>query len=175
MTPLRTIPRSLALAGMTTLVSALLASVPAAASCLPLQVPPADAADTVVLVATVRGVDGIRTELDVTRWFLGTGPTDTVVVAGGRATDVITSADWTPAVGEEYVVVAMRTIEGTLETDLCQQQISTPELQSTLLATYGDPESPPFDSPVPSPSPTASDAAEPSASFLPAGASPDAA
>ena len=171
MTSLRTPRRTLALAVTMTLASALPLSLPTAASCLPLQLPPADAADTIVLVGTVRSIDGIRTELDVVAWFLGAEPTSTVVVAGGGGDpELITSADWPRAVGEEYVVVATRTTDGTLETVPCQQQAPTPELLSASRATYGDPWSPPTASPKPSPSPAVSDGDGQSASFPPAGA-----
>lgn len=170
MTSLRTLSHALALAAITGLAAALTASVPVAASCLPVQVPAADAVDTVVVVGTVRGIEGSRTELDVDAWFLGEGPTDTVVVVGGRDPGVITSVDWTPAAGEQYVVVAAPTISRELETEPCQQQRATPELLSTLLATYGDPWSPPLASPMPSQSPTASDDSEPLASLHPASA-----
>ena len=102
MTSSRTLRRALALAVTMTLASALPLSLPTAASCLPLQLPPADAADTIVVLGTVRSIDGIRTELDVDAWFLGPEPTGTVAVAGGRDPELITSADWLPAVGEEY-------------------------------------------------------------------------
>ena len=79
---------------------------------------------------------------EVSDWFMGSDRTSTVVIVGGRDPEVISSADWAPAVGDEYAIVATQTVEGALKTDLCQQRLVTPELLTTLRDTYDDPQSP---------------------------------
>lgn len=161
----RRLAHSLSIAFTLALSAALPSAGPVAASCQALQVPGADTPDTAVFVGTVRALDPIRTELVVDGWFLGTGPSDVVVVLGGRDPNVITSADWMPSVGQQYVVGAARTPEGSLVTDLCQQGLLTPELLAVLQATYGDPQLPPF--PIPSPSPSAWPSASPVVAISP--------
>lgn len=141
MTPMSRYPRVLALAATMVMATALPVAKPAAASCLPLQIPSADAADTVVLVGTVIGVEGVQTTVEVSDWFMGSDRVDTVVIVGGRDPEVITSADWTPVIGDQYAVVATPAIDGTLRTELCLQQLVTPELLTSLRAAYGDPAS----------------------------------
>lgn len=134
--------RALALVGTMVVAAALPTATPAVASCLlPLQVPPPGSDDTVVVVGTVVGIEGARTELEVVDWFMGAGPRSTVTVVGGRDPEVISSADWTPAIGDDYVVVATAGTDGILHTDLCQQRIVTSELLDILHQTYGDPRS----------------------------------
>lgn len=57
---------------------------------------------------------------------MGSDRVDTVVIVGGRDAEVITSADWTPAIGDQYAVVATPALDGTLRTELCFQQLVTP-------------------------------------------------
>ncbi len=117
---------------------------PAAASCLPLQLPAPVTPGLVVLVGTVLEVGPTETRLAVDSWYAGAGPSEVVTVIGGRDPGAITSADWRPEAGERDVVVAERTSDGGLTTALCQQAPATPELMTLLEATYGPPQVPPF-------------------------------
>jgi hypothetical protein len=142
-------------------------SSPAAASCLPVEqlLPDPATPDAVVFVGTVAGSAADRTNLLVEAWYLGPGALGDIVVVGGRQPGVSTSADWTPAPGEQYVVVATRNPEGIFTTATCEQALGTPELLATLHDRYGDPMLPPFVVPPnPSGSPSASAATSPGAS-----------
>jgi hypothetical protein len=75
----------------------------------------------VVFVGTVAGSAADRTNLLVEAWYLGPGALGDIVVVGGRQPGVITSADWTPAPGEQYAVVVTRNPEGTFTTATCEQ------------------------------------------------------
>ena len=141
-----TLSASLALAGT------VFATVPVAASCLPLsdRLPAADDPFVAVFVGTVTEVvEPAVTELAVDQWFAGEGPTDLVLVTGGRDPQTITSADWMPAPGQQYVVVATGSASGAFETAVCQQQRVDPPLMTELVARYGDPALPPFDAAAP--------------------------
>lgn len=169
--------RIASLAGALAIVAGSLATVPALASCIPLQdlLPDPATPATVVFVGTVLGVDGADTQLQVDGWYLGASPASTVVVVGGRNPEVITSADWMPTTGDQYVVVATRAADGSLTTDLCQQALLDPTLTAALDARYGSPVPPPVvpGSPLPSGSPvvTSGDSPEPG-SLVPGLASP---
>lgn len=126
----------------------------AAASCVPLDMLLPDAATpgAIVFVGTVTATDPTRTQLLVDGWYFGDGPTDLVVVEGGRQPGTITSVDWVPAPGERFVVLAERTEEGALITGTCEQSAVLEPLLGVLQTRYGDPQLPPF-GPSPSGSP----------------------
>ncbi len=138
------------------IVAGSFATVPVLASCIPLQqlLPDPATPATVVFVGTVLAVQGADTQLQVDDWYLGASSEATVVVTGGRDPAAITSADWTPIIGERYVVVATRSADGSLTTDLCQQAPLDPGLTVALDARYGAP--PLSGSPLPSVLPGAS-------------------
>jgi hypothetical protein len=140
--------------------SALVAAAPAAASCIPLAdlLPDPSSPSAVVLVGTVLTVEQVHTELLVDSWYLGESPSERVIVAGGREPGAITSVDWVPAPGQQFVVVAEPAGDGSLITASCQQSEPFPDLLGALEARYGDAQLPPFPpasdaigSPAPSP------------------------
>jgi hypothetical protein len=125
----------------------------------------------VVFVGTVSRVDALDTHLVVGAWYLGDGPTDLVTLTGGREIGTITSADWRPQAGEQFVVVAERAADGSLTTGTCQQSAASPSLLNALLDRYGEPQLPPFPV-VPGPSPAAPSSPAPAGPAIPAGGSP---
>jgi hypothetical protein len=149
--------RLMSLAGALAIVAGTLMVTPAMASCIALdeRLPDPATPGAVVVLATVAGVEGITTQLQVDEWYLGAKPADVVVVAGGRDPALITSADWVPTPGERYVVVATEAADGSLSTAVCEQQWPTPELLAALMARYGEPILPPFPASPGSPSPGA--------------------
>lgn len=164
--------RSAALAWTLALSGAAFATSPALASCIPLDTMLPDAATPgqLVFLGTVTGSDALHTQLIVDAWYLGDAPTDLVIVVGGRQIGTISSVDWNPAPGEQFIVVAERSPEGSLLTGTCQQSAPYPQLLGTLLTRYGDAQLPPF-APSPSGSPTTSISPAPSA--VTSGESPD--
>lgn len=134
--------RIASLAAALAIVAGSFATAPALASCIPLQqlLPDPTTPATVVFLGTVLAVEGADTQLQVDGWYLGASSEATVVVTGGRDPAVITSADWVPTIGEQYVVVASRAADGSLTTDLCQQAPLDPALSAALDARYGLPQ-----------------------------------
>ncbi|CAN5476452.1 hypothetical protein BH20CHL6_BH20CHL6_01450 [soil metagenome] len=114
-------------------------------SCSPLaMVPVPDGA--VVFIGDVLGHQGERTKLAVRAWYTGAEPADIVVVVGGQLEpgERESSADWLPSLGERYAVIAERTPDGALVTDLCMQGLVGPPLRAVLQERYGEPLVPPF-------------------------------
>jgi hypothetical protein len=150
-------PRSLrsGLLAATLSLSGAFAATPVAASCIPLpdMLPEPLTPGAVVFVGTVVSSDELTTDLTVERWYLGEARA-VVQVVGGREPDAITSVEWTPSIGDRYVVVA-QVVDETLVTGTCMQSMPYPELLDELAFTYGEPEVPPagVDGPPPSPSP----------------------
>ncbi len=140
----------------------------AAASCVPLDMLLPDAATpgAIVFIGTVTATDPTSTQLLVDGWYLGDGPTDMVVVEGGRQPGTITSVDWVPASGERFVVLAERIEGGALITGTCEQSAVIQPLLEVLQTRYGDPELPPF-GPSPNGSPGVSVSPEASPSPVP--------
>lgn len=126
---------------------------PVAASCIWLadMLPEPSTPGVVVFVGTVVSSDELTTDLTVESWYLGE-PRAAVQVVGGREPDVITSVDWTPSVGESYVVVA-QVVDEVLVTGTCMQSMPDPGLLDELAAVYGEPELPSAGVGSPSPSP----------------------
>ena len=126
---------------------------PVAASCIPLAdlLPEPSTPDAVVFVGTVVSSDELTTDLTVESWYLGEFRA-LVQVIGGREPDAITSVDWTPSVGEPYVVVA-QILDDVLLTGTCMQSMPYPELLDELASVYGEPEVPAAVVDGPSPSP----------------------
>ena len=99
-------------------------------------------------------------------WFVCANPVDAAEIVGGRGSSdpgVITSVDWTPAVGEQYLVVAERQAPNGFVTKACQQVRAVPEVVDRATAILGSPQPPPFVTPspaavTPSPQGTASPA-----------------
>ena len=142
---------------MTIVIPAALLTSPVAASCISLadMLPDPATPGSVVFVGTVVASDELTTDLAVDAWYLGELPEGYVQVVGGREPDVITSADWRPANGEQFVVVA-RSLDDTLITGTCMQSMPFPDLLEALTATYGEPTAAAADvSPGPSPVPSA--------------------
>lgn len=168
---LRTV-RTAALASTLALSGAAFATAPALASCVPLDMmlPDPTTPGALVFLGTVTGSDLVHTEVIVDAWYHGESPADVVVVVGGREVGTISSVDWNPAPGEQVVVVAERSPDGSLLTGTCQQATPYPELLGTLLARYGAPQLPPF---VPAPSASPSVDGSPAPSGMPDGESPD--
>jgi hypothetical protein len=158
--------RSAALAGTLALSGAIFAGTPTLASCLPLDtmLPDPSTPGAVVFLGTVSRADALDTDLAVGAWYLGDGPTDLVALTGGREIGAITSADWRPQAGEQFVVVAQRAADGSLTTGTCQQSAASPSLLNALLARYGEPQLPPFPAVL---------GASPAATSSPAPAGPD--
>ncbi len=122
---------------------------PTLASCMELPLPERTDRRAVVFIGTVVDVDVDEgsTLLDVEAWYLGDDPTESAVVAGGLmypGGERETSGDWTPEQGERYAMVAERSANGTLETDVCVQQLVNGRTLSRLSEAYGDPSIPPF-------------------------------
>ena len=129
------------------------AATPVAASCIPLadMLPEPSTPGVVVFVGTVVSSDELTTDLTVESWYLGE-PRAELQVVGGREPDAITSVEWTPSVGERYVVVA-QVMDEVLLTGTCMQSMPYPELLDELASIYGEPEVPPAGVGGPSPSP----------------------
>ena len=126
---------------------------PVAASCIPLAdlLPEPSTPDAVVFVGTVVSSGELTTDLTGESWYFGE-PRALVQVVGGREPDAITSVDWTPSVGERYVVVA-QVVDDILVTGTCMQSMPYPELLDQLASLYGEPEVSAAGVGSPSPSP----------------------
>ncbi len=129
----------------------------AAASCPDLEMVQVEAG-AVVFIGEVLAWEGRRTDVAVVAWYEGLDPTERAVVVGGRVGGGReSSADWRPATGERYAVIAERRDDGVFVTDLCLQGRATPPLLALLEARYGPPGLPPFAAaPTPTPTPTPS-------------------
>ena len=139
----------------TLLLVAALTAAPARvlASCQPLDfatVPRSP--ETAVFAGTVTGLQADHVFMRIEAWFVGANPVDAAEIVGGRGSSepgVITSVDWTPAVGEQYVVVAERQAPNGFVTKPCQQVRAVPEVVDRATAILGSPQPPPFDTPAP--------------------------
>jgi MYXO-CTERM domain-containing protein len=108
----------------------------AQASCIPPQFQTfAGGTDTVVLEGGIVAVEPNRVIVDALKWW-GTEPTQRVAIQR-PATDptVITSVDWTPQVGETWLIVAHRQgdllVTGTCE-QLAADDVTIGEVRSSL-------------------------------------------
>lgn len=108
--------------------------------------------ETAVFAGTVTGLKEDHVFMRVEAWFVGDNPVDAAEIVGGRGSSdpgVITSVDWTPAVGEQYVVVAERQAPNGFLTKPCQQVRAVREVVDRASAILGSPQPPPFDTPAP--------------------------
>lgn len=120
---------------------------PTLASCMEIPLPEPTARRAVVFIGTVADADEERTLVEVEAWYLGDDPTESVVVMGGLmypGGEYETSVDWERRQGERYAVVAERSPDGTLQTEVCLQQLVDGRTLSRLTKTYGSPSVPPF-------------------------------
>lgn len=115
------------------------------ASCAPLDLSSIPRTNsTAVFVGTVVGEQAGHVFMRVDLWFLGPDPVDSAEVVGGRDPAVITSADWTPRIGERYLVVADRAAEEGFVTKLCQQVAVDQSVLQEAASVFGAPREPPF-------------------------------
>ena len=77
-------------------------------------------------------------------WFLGPDPVESAEVIGGRDPAVSTSADWTPRIGERYLVVADRATGERFVTKLCQQVAVDQAVLQEAASVFGPPREPPI-------------------------------
>lgn len=97
---------------------------------------------TAVFAGTVTGIRADHVFMRVEAWFVGADPVGDAEIIGGRGSNdpgVITSVDWTPAVGEQYLVVAERKAPGGFVTKPCQQTAVTPDLVARATTILGAP------------------------------------
>ena len=127
---------------MTALLGA--AAAPVAASCRSLDlVTIPRTPDLVVLSGTVAAAVPGRTSIVVDSWFTGPVPELTVTVLGGLVQPgSVTSADWTPAVGERYLVVATARPDGSIVTKPCNQVLVDPGILAFAERVFGSPRHP---------------------------------
>jgi len=115
---------------------AAVAPVTSIASCVPPQLRPfADEPGTVVFAGTVRKTNALQVALDVQVWW-GVDPRPAVAVQRPAIDPtVISSTDWDPKPGEQWVVLA-RQHAGALHTGVCEQMpataVSVGEVESSL-------------------------------------------
>ncbi len=114
----------------------LAAPAPSLASCVPPQLRPfADEPGSIVVAGTVLQTNPTQVAIDVQLWW-GADPQPTVVIER-PVTDptVISSTDWAPQAGEQWVVLARRD-RGALRTSVCDQMPATAasvgEVESSL-------------------------------------------
>lgn len=103
--------------------------------------------ETAVFAGTVTGIQADHVFMRVEAWFVGADPVGDAEIIGGRGSNdpgVVTSVDWTPAVGERYLVVAERKAPGGFVTKPCQQTALTPDLVARATTILGAPILPPF-------------------------------
>lgn len=113
------------------------------ASCAPLDlssIPRTSA--TAVFVGTVVREQAAHVFLRVDSWFLGPDPVESAEVIGGRDPAVITSADWTPRIGERYLVVADRAAGEGFITRQCQQVAVDQAVLQEAVSVFGAPRQP---------------------------------
>jgi hypothetical protein len=128
---------------------------PVLASCLALE--PASIVRgeaTSVFAGTVTRVQQGHVWMRVEAWFLGANPVDEAEIIGGSEPGMITSADWMPSPGEDYLVVADRAAPHGFVTKLCQQTPLNVALLQRTEATFGPAQQPPFGAQSPSPAPS---------------------
>ena len=115
------------------------------ASCAPLDLSSIPrTSSTAVFVGTVVGEQAGHVFMRVELWFLGPDPVDSAEVVGGRDPAVITSADWTPRIGERYLVVADRAAGEGFITKLCQQVAVDQAVLQEAASVFGAPREPPL-------------------------------
>ncbi|MBA3779545.1 MAG: hypothetical protein H0X16_09665 [Chloroflexi bacterium] len=112
-----------------------------------------DEPGVVVFAGTVDEVDPARAgtaRMLVDQWFAGDRPTDSVVVTGAVASNdlgVVSSVDWTPRAGENYLIVGRWDSSGALVSHPCQQMPVTARKLDEARAVFGEPLEAPFASP----------------------------
>jgi len=114
-----------------------------------------DEPGVVVLAGTVDEVDPARAgtaRMLVDQWFAGDRPSDSVVVTGAVASNdlgVVSSVDWTPRAGENYLIVGRWDSSGALVSHPCQQMPVTAAKLDEARQVFGEPLEAPFASPAP--------------------------
>lgn len=118
------------------------------ASCLPLDLASIPRTDsTAVFAGTVLREQAGHVFMRVDAWFLGAQPVESAEVVGGKGSNdpgVITSVDWTPQVGESYLIVAERAGEQGFTTQPCQQIPVDAGVLQQASSVFGTPLRPPF-------------------------------
>jgi len=128
------------------------APAPALASCLPLDLGSVQRTEeTAIFAGTVTVVQANHVFMHVDAWFVGADPVEDAEIVGGSDPTVITSADWTPAVGDRYLVVAEREAPNGFVTSACQQTPVGAGVIEGAAAVLGPPQAPPFETPGPAP------------------------
>ena len=130
------------------------------ASCLPLDLASIPRTDsTAIFAGTVLREQAGHVFMRVDAWFLGAQPVESAEVVGGKGSNdpgVITSVDWTPQVGESYLIVAERAAEQGFATKPCQQVAVDAAVMHQASSVFGAPLQPPFAQPGSSATPSAS-------------------
>lgn len=130
------------------------------ASCLPLDLASIPRTDsTAVFAGTVLREQAGHVFMRVDAWFLGAQPVESAEVVGGKGSNdpgVITSVDWTPQVGESYLIVAERAAEQGFATKPCQQVTVDAAVLQQASSVFGTPLRPPFAQPDSSATPPTS-------------------
>lgn len=132
----------------------------AVASCLQLDLASIPRTDsTAVFAGTVLREQAGHVFMRVDAWFLGAQPMESAEVVGGKGSNdpgVITSVDWTPQVGESYLIVAERAAEKGFATKPCQQVAVDAAVLQQASSVFGTPLLPPFAQPDASATPSTS-------------------
>lgn len=130
------------------------------ASCLSLDLASIPRTDsTAVFAGTVLREQAGHVFMRVDAWFLGAPAVESAEVIGGKGSNdpgVVTSVDWTPQVGESYLIVADRVAEQGFATKPCQQVAVDPAVLQQASSVFGAPLQPPFVQPGSSATPSRS-------------------
>lgn len=113
---------------------------PVAASCTSLVdlLPDPTTPGAVLFIGTVVAADELTTDLIVDTRYVGDLPDTGIRVLGGRDPDAVTSVEWTPQLGDRFVVAAVD-VDGMLVTGTCMQSMPFPDLLDALAERYGEP------------------------------------
>jgi hypothetical protein len=121
------------------------------ASCLQLDLASIPRTDsTSVFTGTVLREQEGHVFMRVDAWFLGADPVEAAEVVGGKGSNdpgVITSVDWTPQPGENYLIVAERAAQEGFATQPCQQIAVDAAVLQEASSVFGAPLEPPFAQP----------------------------
>jgi hypothetical protein len=138
-----------------------------AGSCMPLDLAAIQRTEaTAIFAGTVTRTEAGHVWVQVEQWFLGKEPVGSAEVIGGSQPNAITSADWVPSPGEQYLVVAERAAPTGFVTRLCQQTPVSVALLQQAATVFGVPREGPFETPTPGAGEPAPGAAQVSSSSL---------